>query len=190
MVADDQEAVEHRSMPFAAVVAVKLYEPKFSPVIVTDEPPDVAPFKPASALTVGPAEQSQSLMCFACIDSFEIEQRHTTRRMYLEPTQRHALPVCTTPCTPSVHNGQRSSVRTSSTTHPSVRVVLRTAALRIGWRSDDDEAGAAAERRREGGRGAPSNVKALEAVLVRTLTQISPLSGTWAEPILFRPNAH
>jgi hypothetical protein len=55
VVADDQEAVEHRSMPFAAVVAVKLYEPKFSPVIVTDEPPDVAPFKPLSALTTGPS---------------------------------------------------------------------------------------------------------------------------------------
>ena len=55
VVAEDQEAVEHRSIPFAAVVAVKLYEPKFSPVIVTDEPPDVAPFKPASALTTGPS---------------------------------------------------------------------------------------------------------------------------------------
>lgn len=55
MVADDQEAVEQRSMPFAAVVAVKLYEPKFSPVIVTDEPPDVAPFKPFTALTTGPS---------------------------------------------------------------------------------------------------------------------------------------
>ena len=55
VVAEDQEAVEHRSMPLAAAVAVKLYGPKFSPVIVTDEPPDVAPFLPPRALTTGPS---------------------------------------------------------------------------------------------------------------------------------------
>ena len=55
VVAEDQEVVEHRSIPLAAVVAVKLYEPKFSPVIVTDEPPDVAAFLPPTALTAGPS---------------------------------------------------------------------------------------------------------------------------------------
>ena len=53
VVAEDQEVVEHRSMPLAAAVAVKLYGPKFSPVIVTDEPPDVAPFLPPTAPTTG-----------------------------------------------------------------------------------------------------------------------------------------
>ena len=55
VVAEDQEAVEHRSMLLAVAVAVKLYDPKFSPVIVTDEPPDVALFKPPNALTTGPS---------------------------------------------------------------------------------------------------------------------------------------
>ena len=59
VVAEDQEVVEHRSMPLAAVVAVRLYDPKFSPVIVTDEPPDVAPFVPPIALTAGPSNVSR-----------------------------------------------------------------------------------------------------------------------------------
>jgi hypothetical protein len=43
VVADNHDAVEHRSTPIAEAVAVKLYEPKLSPLIVTVDPPLSAP---------------------------------------------------------------------------------------------------------------------------------------------------
>ena len=52
-------------MPLAVVVAVKLCDPKFSPVIVTDEPPDVAPFLPPTALTTGPS----NVICLVALAS-------------------------------------------------------------------------------------------------------------------------
>jgi hypothetical protein len=53
VVADDQLTVLHRSTPFTDALAVKLYAPKFSPEIVTVDPPDVAPFSTWYALATG-----------------------------------------------------------------------------------------------------------------------------------------
>jgi hypothetical protein len=60
VVADDHDAVEHRSTPVAEAVAVKLYEPKLSPLIVTVDPPLSAPLLRTSSskdvLATGAAE--------------------------------------------------------------------------------------------------------------------------------------
>jgi hypothetical protein len=39
VVCDDHDTVEHKSTPSAEALAVKLYEPKLSPLIVTVDPP-------------------------------------------------------------------------------------------------------------------------------------------------------
>ena len=52
MVRDVHELVAQVPLPIAPE-GVKLYEPKFSPVIVTERPPDVAPFASFTKLTTG-----------------------------------------------------------------------------------------------------------------------------------------
>ena len=44
VVADVHVVVPHAPSMMAYAVAVKEYEPKFSPLIVTDAPPEVPPF--------------------------------------------------------------------------------------------------------------------------------------------------
>jgi hypothetical protein len=43
VVCEDHDTVEHKSTPSAEALAVKLYEPKLSPLIVTVDPPLSAP---------------------------------------------------------------------------------------------------------------------------------------------------
>ena len=60
VVPDVQDAVPHMSTPVAEVDAVKLYAPKFSPEIVTVEPPDLAAFSGVYALATGAAPKASA----------------------------------------------------------------------------------------------------------------------------------
>ena len=60
VVPDVQDAVPHMSTPVAKSDGVKLYAPKFSPEIVTVEPPDLAAFSGVYALATGAAPKASA----------------------------------------------------------------------------------------------------------------------------------
>jgi hypothetical protein len=66
VVCDDHDTVEHKSTPSAEALAVKLYEPKLSPLIVTVDPPLSGPPLATSSskdvLTTGAAITNPGLL--------------------------------------------------------------------------------------------------------------------------------
>ena len=68
VVPDVQDAVPHMSTPVAEVDGVKLYAPKFSPEIVTVEPPVLAAFPGVYALATGAATKAPvHSLCRECL---------------------------------------------------------------------------------------------------------------------------